>query len=150
VPTELTNISFKQIGVQQALVRKPPHERTDRGQRQLDPDPGRRDRDPFPALGQHPTVGNIDEQTGRKYQQHDAQLVAFAAEMLAGQRVGQFVQHLGQGDRDGEPDQVLRAEERRKLRQTRLKLVETQPDPARGHQDQQQRSSQQPGREQPA
>ena len=64
---------------------------------------------PLPLAGQHPRVRHVAVQAWRKHEEHDADLVTLAAEMLARQAVAKFVeqrQHFVVGDAgrvDAEP-----------------------------------------------
>ena len=136
--------------VQQARLGKPPDERGQRGQDQLEVHPRRADRGPLPLVGQHPGIGDVAVQAGREHQQHHAHLVALAAKVLAHQPVAELVQHLGQGQHEHHPDHVLGGEELMEAGELRLKHVELHRDQQHGGQPQQQGRDQGRQREAPA
>ena len=94
----------------QPLFGEPPDEGGDRGQGDLDKDPRRPDGRPMPLVGQHPGVGDVAVHTGREHQDHDPDLVALAAEVLARQSVSQLVEDLGEPQRHGQEQRVFCAE----------------------------------------
>ncbi len=99
---------------------EPPDKRRDRRQDHFDIDSRGADPDSFPFVRQHPRVGNVAIQTGREDQQHEADFVAFAAELLAAQPVPEFVHHLHDRHRHRQDQPAIGGEELLERRQPRI------------------------------
>ena len=97
--------------VENAGVRIPPEIGGDRGDDHLDIHPRRPDRRPLPLARQHPAVCHVAVEAGREDQQHHPHLMALAAVVLAGEAVAEFMDDLGDPQRDGEVEPVARGEE---------------------------------------
>ena len=79
---------------------------------------------PMPFVGQHPGIGNVAIETRREHQDHDAHLVTFAAEMLAGQPVAELVHDLRHAQHRGQQEGVVDVEELVELGQLGVEDVE--------------------------
>ncbi len=110
--------------VQQARRAVPPNPGGRRGQHELHVHAARADGRALPLVGQQPGVGDVAVQARREHEDHDAHLVTFAAEMLAGHAVAELVQDFGDAQRDRKQQRVLEAEERMKVGQAAVKRLE--------------------------
>ena len=110
--------------MEQPRLGEPPEEGADRGQHDFDVDARRADGRPLPLARQHPGVGDVAVEAGRQHEDHDAHLVALAAEVLAGQPVAELVQHLRHAQHHRQQEGVVDAEELVELGQLRAEHVE--------------------------
>ncbi len=118
--------------IEQPRLAEPPEKRRDAGDQQLDVHPRRADHRPLPLVGQHPRIADVAIQARRKDQQHQAHLVALAAELFARQPMAELVQDFADPHRRADVDPVLGRKEFVERRQLALKDIEL-------HQHQQQR-----------
>ena len=126
---------------------EPPEKRGRGRQAGLDDDARRRDGDPPPFAGDRPGVGDVAVEAGSEDQQEQADLVALAADVDAGQGMAQLVDDLGQGQGHDEPDDVPRGDEGLKVGQLFLQQAELEAGQADGADYQCQAGGEEPGRE---
>ena len=106
--------------------------------------------DSLPFAGKPPGVGDVGVEAGDEDQQQHAHLGHFAAEMFAGERVAQFVQHFHDADRGEQPEQIPPIGEHGELRQPGADFVELANDDRRREQHDERREHQGRPREEPA
>ena len=113
---------------EEAAVGVPPDDRGDRGDHELDEHSGGGDDDSLPFAGEAPGVGHVAVEAGHKGEQHDAELVDFAAEMFAGEGVAQLVQDFDGGDGGDQPEPISHVDEGGELGQAGAEFVEVADD----------------------
>ena len=106
----------------------PPDDRGDGGDHELDEHAGGRDHDSLPLAGESPGVGDVAIEAGDEGQQHHAELVDFAAEMFAGERVAQLVKDFDAGDGGDQPDPIAHVDEGGELGQAGAEFGEVADD----------------------